>query len=133
MSYIIATVRDIKACESLHVVEFVVHGETLAMMSLALSDAIMIGTRVKLAVKPTHIAIAKNLTGELSYSNQLPCKIDAIENGSLLSAVKLGYFDVMLESIITRTSLERMQLEVGDEVIALIKASELSIYEVLDV
>ncbi len=133
MSYIEATVTKIKSCESLHVLEFVAHGQALSMMSLEISEAIMIGTKVKLAVKPTHIAIAKNFTGELSYSNQLPCKIHSINNGELLSSVKLSFFDVIVESIITLASSERMQLEVGDEVIAFIKASELSIEEVLDV
>ena len=103
------------------------------MMSLDIDEAIMIGTKVKLSVKPSHIAIAKDFTGELSYANQLPCKIKSIENGTLLSSVKLSFFDVVLESIITLASSEKMQLKAGDAITAFIKASELSIEEVLDV
>ena len=132
MSHIIATVVEINKCESLHVLKFSAHGEFLSMMSLDIDDDIDVGTKVSLHVKPSHIAVAKNFTGMLSYSNQLPCTIVALENGELLSSIKLRFFDGMLESIITLASSKKMHLEVGDEVIALIKASELSIGEIID-
>ena len=131
MSSIIARVSHIENCDSLHIVKFDFNGQALSMMSLELSDKIKVGTKVKLVVKPSHIAIAKNFSGKLSYSNRLDTTIESIENGQLLSSVKLGFFDTTLESIITRSSSQKMNLQVGDNVTALIKASELSIGEII--
>ena len=57
MSSLIATVLQVDNCDSLHIVKFDLHGQTLSMMSLDLSDDIQIGTVVKLVIKPSHIAI----------------------------------------------------------------------------
>ena len=131
MSSLIAIVKEIESCDSLHIVKFEINGETLSMMSLDLNQNIKIGTKVKLVVKPSHIAIAKNFSGEVSYSNKLDSTISSIENGKLLSSITLSFYDNTLESIITVNSSKKMDLKVGDKVIAFIKASELSIGEVL--
>ena len=132
MSKIEATITEIKNTENLNIVKFDFDGIALKMMSLDLSDNSKIGSRVVLSVKPTHIALAKEFSGVLSYSNQIKAKIIECENGQLLSAIKLELNDTVLESIITLDSSLRMALKVDDEVTMLIKASELSISEVLD-
>jgi len=132
MSNIIATVSKIQNVDSLNIVNFDFNGTPLSMMSLELNVKIQIGTKVKLNCKSSHIAIAKNFSGEVSYSNRLNCQIESIENGELLSCIHLKIFDTVLESIITVNSSKKMDLKVGDKVTAFIKASELSIAEVLD-
>ena len=132
MSYLIARVSKIESCDSLHILKFEFHSQTLSMMSLDINPLIKVGTKVKLIVKPSHIAIAKDFTGDVSYSNQLRTTIKSIENGQLLSSIRLHLYDTTLESIITLTSSKKMNLKVGDSVTALIKASELSISEILD-
>jgi len=132
MSTIVATVSKIETCESLHIVHFDFNGTTLSMMSLELSENIQIGTKVNLTCKSAHIAIAKNFSGEVSYSNKLDCVIWSIENGKLLSSLNLKIFDAILESIITLDSSKKMDLKVGDKVTAFINASELSILEVIN-
>lgn len=131
MSSFIATVSEILSCDSLHIVKFGCNSDILSMMSLDLDKRVEIGTKLILRVKPSHIAIAKAFSGELSDSNQLKCEIVACTNGTLLSNIKLQYGDTTLESIITLDSSRRMNLKVGDTVVALIKASELSIGEIL--
>lgn len=133
MSSIIADIVKIESCDSLHIVKFGFKEHTLTMMSLELAENIKEGVKVKLSIKPTHIAIGKNIGGELSYSNKLPCSITTIQKGKLLSSISLKLSeDSFLESIITKNSVESMGLKVGDEVVAIIKASELSISEVID-
>jgi molybdopterin-binding protein len=102
------------------------------MMSLDLDNRIKVGTKVRLVVNPSHIAIAKDLRGMVSYSNQLKSTIINIENGLLLSSIKLAVEDLILESIITLNSSQRLDLKIGDNVTLLIKASDLSILEVLE-
>jgi molybdopterin-binding protein len=113
-------------------VTFDFQDQTLSMVSLELNENIQVGTKVRLTVKPTHISLAKNFSGDLSFSNQLRSTVISIEKGQLLAAVKLEYFDAVLESIITVHALKNMDLNEGDEVTALIRASELSIEEVLN-
>ena len=132
MSNIIATVSKIQNCDSLNIVNFDFNGTPLSMMSLELNEKIQIGTKVKLNCKSSHIAIAKNFSGEVSYSNRLDCDIVSLENGELLCCIHLKIFDTVLESIITVNSSLKMDLKVGDKVTAFIKASELSISEVID-
>ena len=132
MSQIKASIIQIDSVENLNIVTFYFNGVVLKMMSLDLSDDIQVGKKVTLAVKPSHIAIAKEFSGMVSYSNQLKATIESCNNGKLLSSIKLLTGDVILESIITSESVLKMDLKVGDEVTAMIKASELSIVEVLD-
>ena len=133
MNNLIATVQKIQNSANLNIVTFDFHGQTLSMMSLDLNARVKVGAKVKLLVKPTHIALGKNFSGEVSYANQLQTTIVALDNGELLSSIELQIFDTSLESIITLNSSKKMNLSVGDTLTAFIKASDLSIGEVIDV
>jgi molybdopterin-binding protein len=132
MGKLIATIKTINNVENLNIVEFDFLNISLKMMSLDLNSDVQIGKKVKLSVNPTSISIAKNFVGEISLSNQLTAIIKDIENGKLLSSVTLKIDNFLLESIITTDSSKRMNLQIGDEVKILIKASSLSIEEVLN-
>ena len=132
MSQIIATIKKIHNIDNLNIVEFDFFGKTLKMMSLNLNKNVQIGKKVKLAVKPTNISIAKNLFGEISLSNQIVVNIKNVENGQLLSSIILEVNDTTFESIITADSSKRMNLQKNEQVTILIKASDLSILEVLN-
>ncbi|MCK9454137.1 TOBE domain-containing protein [Sulfurimonas sp.] len=132
MSGLTAIVKDVQKHDSLHIVKFDCEGQVLSMMSLELEKTIQKGLKVKLSMKPTHVAIAKNLQGELSYSNQLQATIVKLENGVLLSSLSLKLDSgSVIESIITKESSNRMNLQVGEQVLVLIKANEIFIKEVL--
>ena len=137
MSNLTATIKKIESVDTLNIVTFVCAGQKLQMVSLELSEAIQPGVNVKLACKPTAIALAKptvaveSFCSMLSYSNQLRVQIAAVDRGKLLSSIVLTLGAFSLESIMGTDAVERLALQKGDEVIALIKANELSILEVL--
>lgn len=131
MSHIIAQVQEIQSVQNLNILSFTCKDTPLKMMSLDLNDMITKGSQVMLTCKPTAIAIGKNIQGELSFTNQLHVTILSLEVGQLLCALQLQFKEFVLESIITTDSQKRMQLQEGDEVMALIKSSDLSIKEVL--
>ncbi len=132
MSTLKSSIKDIQTVDNLNIVCFDFFGTTLTMMSLELQDEIKIGKSVILKIKPTTVAIAKNFSGEISYSNQIKSIIEDIEIGELLCSIKLKSNSTFFESIITSKSAKRLDLKKGDEVTAFIKASEISIAKVLD-
>ena len=132
MSQFVTTIKKINSIDNLNIVEFDFHGLTLKMMSLDLNADVQVSKKVKLSVKPTNISIAKNLIGEISLSNQIVATIENLENGQLLSSISLKVHNTILESIITVDSSKRMNLQIGESVTILIKASNLSIAEVLN-
>jgi len=138
MSKLIARVTSIESVDNLNIVTFICNDETLKMMSLDLNETVQIGKRVVLVCKPTSVALAKvsidkqEFSEMLSDANQIKVKISSMDVGKLLSSVKLDFGDFTLESIITTASVRRMKLHENDEVLALIKANELSIQEVFN-
>ena len=131
MSQINATITDIESEGILHIVSFNASGYSLKMMSLELDRELKVGTKVLLSVKATAVAIAKDISGVLSYSNQLAMEIESIESGTLLSSLRLSNGSFTLDSIITKASQERMSLTPQESVTALIKSSDLSIMKSL--
>lgn len=132
MSQMVATVKSIENLEQLNIVEFEFNSHVLKMMSLDLNSNISIGKKVLLSVKPTNIALAKDLAGEISFSNQMEATIQTLTHGKLLSSVGLTINNIVFESIITLSSAKRMNLRINDKVIMLIKASDLFILDVFD-
>ncbi len=132
MKNLIATVSQIQSCDNLHIVKFDLNGQTLKMMSLDLNDNITIGKKVILGCKPSSVAIGKEFSGLVSYSNQIPVILEEIEIGELLCSLKVRFKESTMESIITKESFEKMGLKKGDSVTAFIKASEISILVVLN-
>jgi molybdopterin-binding protein len=132
MSQIVAIIKKIDTVDSLNIVQFDFLGINLKMMSLDLNKEIQVGKKVRLGVKSTNICIAKNLIGEISLSNKIIATIQNIQNGELLSSITLKKDDILMESIITLDSSKRMDLKENDEVTLLIKASDLSILEVIN-
>jgi molybdopterin-binding protein len=131
MNNLIALVKEIKTSDNLNIVKFDYNGETLSMMSLGLSNDVKIGAKIKLSIKPTNVVVVKDFKGESSCSNQLSAKVIHVQNGELLSSLKLQLHDTTLESIITKDASDKINIHVDDIVTVFIKENELSIVEIL--
>ncbi|RLA83837.1 MAG: transporter [Epsilonproteobacteria bacterium] len=132
MSRLKTTIVTIDTVENLNIVKFNFNDTILTMMSLDLSSEIKVGVKVYISFKPTHVSIAKNFNGIVSYSNQIKTTIKDIDDGTLLSSIKLEVDNTIIESIITSESSKKMDLKIGDNVTALIKASEISIQGIIE-
>ncbi|HJE02710.1 DNA-binding transcriptional regulator ModE [Aliarcobacter thereius] len=128
----IARVKNIHSSDSLNIIEFDFYNNIFKMMSLDLIENLQVGSKVELLVKPTNISISKKHIEDISLSNQALAKIISINSGELLSNIILEINSTKLESIITKNSKERLNLKENDEVNILIKASDLSIYRILN-
>jgi molybdopterin-binding protein len=129
MNQFSATVTKIEHIENLHIVSFAFGKQSIKMVSLELNHSLQVDSQVKLGIKSTNIAIAKNLTGRISILNQLNAKVVQVNNGELLSSIGLEIEEVFLESLISLESSLEMELNVEDEVLVLFKGSEISICE----
>ncbi len=130
MNKLEAVVCKIDSLENLSIVQFNFNETTLSMMSLGLVN-INIGDKVLLSINSSHIAIAKDFNGEISLSNRLECIIEKLDKGELLSALTLNVNSIIITSIITTNSVNRLNLKQNDKVTAFIKASEISIQKVI--
>ncbi len=133
MNKIEAIISQIDNIDNLNIVQFDFSGIKLRMMSLDLNENIKIGQKVILVVKATNIILARDFKGMISFSNQINGKIDNIENGKLLCSVTIKVKDTYFQSIITQASANKMNLKKDDEIDIFIKASDLSIEEVINV
>ena len=61
---------------------------------------------------------------EISARNQLRGRVTAITLGGVMAEVRLQIDTRELVSVITRASVERLGIRVGDEVVAIIKSTE---------
>jgi len=130
MNHIRAVVTKIESMDNLTMVAFDTQNQFMQMMSLGLNTNISVGSVVTLGAKASNIALAKEFYGMISISNQLNAIVKSVNNGELLSSIKIMIGDYQLESVVSLKSAKHMNLQVGDKVVALIKASELSILEV---
>ena len=93
----------------------------------ATADYLLVGSEVTLLFKETEIALAKNLSGMISLRNRIPIIVQNIERGDILSAVILDYEGKRLVSVITSRAIDRLEIKLGDQLEALIKANEIAL------
>lgn len=85
------------------------------------------GNTIDLVFKETEVSLAKNLSGLISMRNRMKCTVQHIERGALLSKISLQFQKYIVTSAITTRSVDALQLAIGDEVEALVKANEVSL------
>ena len=88
---------------------------------------VKIGETIDIVFKETEVSLAKNLSGQISLRNRMQCVVLKIDRGKLLSRVFLKFQDFTLSSAITTRSVDSLNLNIGDEVEALVKSNEVSL------
>lgn len=131
MNRTVAIITDIQSVDTINIVSFEAAGQAMRMMALELNERVEVGSRVVIGAKATNIALAKEKMTNISISNQLEVTIKRLNMGTLLCSVSFDFAGELWESIITRESALRMELELGSKIVALVKSSELSIVEIL--
>lgn len=105
-----------------HGEEFVAAVTSHSVERLGLSE----GDRVTVLVKATEVMLAKSssqLEG-LSTRNQIKGKVTGVTSGSVMAEVTIGVSGEELVAAVTKNSVERLGLAKGDDVVVLIKATE---------
>ena len=106
------------------------NNDTLFMLGLGL-NGLKVGDDVVLGFKSSDVIIATSVLSDCSLNNVLKSIIIGVEVGKIVSVVELKYKNFNFQSIITTKSFNRLNLKVGDEIYAYIKATSLHISEIL--
>jgi molybdate transport system regulatory protein len=85
------------------------------------------GRTVNLVFKETEVSLARDLSGLISMRNRMKCIVQKVERGELLSKVTLQFQHHTITSAITTRAVDSLQITVGDEIEALVKANEISL------
>jgi len=104
------------------------HGfSALLIESATHPEWLQAGNTIDLVFKETEVTLAKNLSGIISMRNRMKCTVQRIERGELLSKISLKFQEYIVTSAITTRAVDSLQLALGDEVEALVKANEVSL------
>lgn len=135
MNQLHGRISGIEFNNHLSLVDVLVGADTFtAMLMETPQDApyLQVGNLVAVLFKETEVSLAKNLSGTISLRNRVRGTVRQIWRGDILCEVVLDYQGKTLTSVITMRAVQRLALEPGDAVEALIKANEVSLMEVRD-
>ena len=104
------------------------HGFSAMLIESATQPEWLVAEKtVDIVFKETEVSLAKNLSGQISMRNRMKCIVQQIERGELLSKISLKFQEYLITSAITTRAVDSLQLAIGDEVEALVKANEVSL------
>jgi len=130
MNILIGTISKIQQSGAILLVDVDVDGHSFSAMlieSATQPEWLQTGNTIELVFKETEVPLAKNLSGLISMRNRMKCTVLHIERGELLSKVSLKFQEYSITSAITTRSVNSLDLKIGDEVEALVKANEVSL------
>ncbi len=87
------------------------------------------GDTISVLIKGTDVMLAKSFSGMISARNRVSGVVKRIIEGDVVSKVFVASQEEMLHAIITNTSLKEMDISEGDEVMAIVKSTELILYK----
>ncbi|MCR4290229.1 MAG: TOBE domain-containing protein [Candidatus Scalindua sp.] len=87
------------------------------------------GDSITVLIKGTDVMLAKSFSGMISARNRVSGIVKRIIQGDVVSKVFVESQEEMLHAIITNTSLEEMDIREGNEIMAIVKSTELILYK----
>ena len=122
-----AKISAIEQTGGVSVFEFSAENLSLKMLSLENLQNLKIGDEVWLNFKSSDVFVATSPLLNCSASNEIKAQISDIEQGQITSSLHLNAGKFEFESIITTSSLKRLNLALGDQIYAYVKATSLYI------
>ena len=122
-----AKISAIEQNDGVSVFEFSAENLSLKMLSLENLQNLKIGDEVRLSFKSSDVFVATSPLLNCSVSNEIKAQISDIEQGQITSSLHLNAGKFEFESIISTASLKRLNLALGDQIYAYVKATSLYI------
>ena len=122
-----AKISAIEQNDGVSVFEFSAENLSLKMLSLENLQNLKIGDEVWLNFKSSDVFVATSPLLNCSVSNEIQVRISDIQKGEITSSLHLNAGKFEFESIISTSSLKRLNLALGDQIYAYVKATSLYI------
>ena len=122
-----AKISAIEQNDGVSVFEFSAENLSLKMLSLENLQNLKIGDEVRLGFKSSDVFVATSPLLNCSVSNEIKVQISDIQKGEITSSLHLNAGEFEFESIISTESLKRLNLALGDQIYAYVKATSLYI------
>ncbi len=122
-----AKISAIEQTGGVSVFEFSAENLSLKMLSLENLQNLKIGDEVWLNFKSSDVFVATSPLLNCSVSNEIKAQILDIQKGQITSSLHLNAGKFEFESIISTSSLKRLNLAPGDQIYAYVKATSLYI------
>ena len=122
-----AKISAIEQTGGVSVFEFSAENLSLKMLSLENLQNLKIGDEVRLSFKSSDVFVATSPLLDCSVSNEIKAQISDIQKGEITSSLHLNAGEFEFESIISTSSLKRLNLAPGDQIYAYVKATSLYI------
>ena len=122
-----AKISAIEQTGGVSVFEFSAENLSLKMLSLENLQNLKIGDEVWLGFKSSDVFVATSPLLNCSVSNEIKAEISDIQKGQITSSLHLNAGEFEFESIISTSSLKRLNLAPGDQIYAYVKATSLYI------
>lgn len=132
MNKLLGEITSITSSGNISLVEAKVDDVVLSAMIIGNTTNthfLKIGNKVQLLFKESEVSIAKNFEGEISLRNRLIGQVLKIKNGIVFSEISFDFKGNRMVSLITTRSVERLGLEVGDEITGFVKSNEVILSE----
>ena len=122
-----AKISAIEQTGGVSVFEFSAENLSLKMLSLENLQNLKIGDEVWLNFKSSDVFVATSPLLNCSVSNEIKAEISDIQKGQIISSLHLNAGKFEFESIISTSSLKRLNLTPGDQIYTYVKATSLYI------
>jgi len=100
---------------------------SIVLETPASASYLIIGGEVKVLFKETEVIIAKGAIENISLQNKLFGKIINVESAALLSRITIDIGIEKIASIITTNAVKQLNLNVNDEIVAMVKTNEITL------
>jgi molybdate transport system regulatory protein len=133
MNKLSGTITNIQQSGAIILADVDIYGQQISAMlihSIEQDEWLKSGSNVTVVFKETEVSIAKGLSGKISLRNRFLCSIEAIRKGELLSEISLKFGLYNITSVITTRAVESLELKVGEQLEALVKANEVSLMKI---
>lgn len=128
MNVLQGTIKHIQTVNELSRVEIDLHGRSFVSLVIDIDSfgTIAVGNAVTLLFKEAEVLIGTKAS-TVSASNAFVSVVKKINQGKILSEVIFDFEGVEIISLITTSSLQRLQIEAGKEFLWFIKANEVTL------
>ncbi len=129
MNLLPVTLKEIKQEEMLYLLECTLKAYPLSILTLEAPPNLQPNQHLMVTIHPHHVEIFKGECPNFGHCNQLPATVQSIKKGKLLSQIKLQTLAINIDSLITTTACDRMNLSLQDQVTLSINPTLINLVE----